>query len=520
MTTNKNKMNFELKKKTEIPVRNFLSFLLLIFFFFQFCTDDWDAHYNSPEETVKMNLWDAIKLEPRYSLYVSYIQKYSMDTIFENRKSYTLFIPPDDALQSVPDTGDVIPKMLAYHISPSVFLLKNVINNKKLITSSGKYVVIEAENGGYTYDGKSVVSESPLFNNGRFYEISEPAVPKLNLYEFTQAYSAVIKSFIDLQDSIFLDLTASRPIGFDPSGNTIYDSVVGTVNLIEKYYFPVKKEFRDKTATFILFTQEQYQLALNDMASRLKGNFNTWEDIPLSWQNKVLMPEMIRIGMFANSLNYTDLIKDSLTNIRGERVKSQYMNIDPLSRFESSNGVIFTYSNFAVPHDMYLNNVRSEGENLVDSLGAGRFAWKNEVKVTGAIVEPSKQSTPFESMVNVDLGRNYKGQYTVEFPIKDVWPARYRLVWRANYRPGGLYAVYINGLKIGQYDTYGLRLSVISVTGERYLTSGNGYNRKDFWVDNITDFGDVTIKFEYLGSGGQATNGFNLDYVELIPVIE
>jgi hypothetical protein len=46
-----------------------------------------------------------------------------------------------------------------------------------------------------------------------------------------------------------------------------------------------------------------------------------------------------------------------------------------------------------------------------------------------------------------------------------------------------------------------------------------GFNRKDFWVENLTEFGDVTIRFEYLGPGSQENNGLNIDYVKLIPAI-
>lgn len=493
---------------------------LLLFFaslLLQYCTKDWDEHYSIKEESVKGNLWDAIRQEPDYSLFVSYMQKYKLDSVFNNKKPLTIFIPPNESLGSIPDTGNVIPKLLAYHISPSVYLLRNVTSEKKLLTSSGKYASLLRTLSGYSYDEIAVTKESPLYSNGKYYEITNPAIPKPNLYEVTELYSQVLTSYIDLQDSVFLDLKASRPIGFDDFGNTIYDSVLGTVNLFEKYYFPVKKEFRDKYATFILFTQEQYESALDVMISRLGGNFTNREDIPQKWQYEVLIPEALKAGLFDGQLEYSDLSKGILKSITGDTVVVPYDKIDPLSRFECSNGLVYYYNDFQVPLNLYLSTIRVEGESLLDSIGAERFAWKQGVKVTGAIVSPVKSNTQQESLVNVDLGRNYSGLYTVEFSFKDVWPTKYRLVWRANYRPSGLYAVYINNEKIGQFDTYNLRNSVVSVTGERFTPSANGFNRKDFWVENITDFGDVKIRFEYLGKGGSATNGFNIDYVELIP---
>ena len=198
----------------------------------------------------------------------------------------------------------------------------------------------------------------------------------------------------------------------------------------------------------------------------------------------------------------------------------EHENIDPMSRLQCSNGLAYNYFDFSVPLDLYLNTIKVEGEDLVDSIGAGRFAWKEEVEVTGAIVEPVKLNTLYESMVNVDLGRRYGGEYSISFMLPDVWPARYRLLLRSSYRPSGVYAVYVNETLVGEFDTYSLRSSVISVTGERFAPSDNGLNMKDFWVEDITEFGDVTIRFEYLESGNATSNGFNLDYVELIPFIE
>jgi hypothetical protein len=496
--------------------------LLLIFisFFFQYCSKYWEDHYEVREISVDKNMWEDISNEPRYSLFVSYMQKYRLDSLIQDSRPLTLFIPPNESFQTVPDTGTVIRKLLEYHISPSVFLIHNVTSQKQLLTQSKKYVMIRSSQHGHIYDEVPVTMESPLYLNGKYYELEEPATPKPNLYEVTELYSQVIREFIDLQDSVYLDLTASKPIGFDESGNTVYDSVTATVNLFEKYYFPVKEEFRNKAATMILFTQEQYVSALDEMASRLGGSFFTHEDIPAGWQFDVLLPELMNKGLFDNRLEYLDLMVDTLKSVTGDSVIIDHTNIDPLSKLECSNGVAYKYSNFSVPVDLYLNRVRVEGENLVDSIGAGRFAWKQEVIVTGAVVEPVRQNTLTESLVSVDLGRNFSGQYSVQFKFKDIWPARHRLLWRANYRPSGLFAVYINETKIGEFDTYSLRSTVISVTGERFSPSSSGFNRKDFWVENIDEFGDVTIRFEYLGTGFSSTNGFNLDYVELIPFIE
>ena len=96
---------------------------------------------------------------------------------------------------------------------------------------------------------------------------------------------------------------------------------------------------------------------------------------------------------------------------------------------------------------------------------------------------------------------------------------KYRMEWRGNFRPSGMFALYVNDERIGEFDSFRFNKSIISVTGERFI-SDNGINTKDFWLENINEYGDVRIRFEYLGSGGQTSNGLNIDYIKLIPVIQ
>jgi hypothetical protein len=254
------------------------------------------------------------------------------------------------------------------------------------------------------------------------------------------------------------------------------------------------------------------------MAQKLGLPGGSHEEIPEEWQYEVLLPASMQNAMFDGMLSYQDLMADTLQSITGDTVVIDHQNVDPGSRYLCSNGVTFLYSRFTIADSLYLGSQRIEGENLVDSVGAGKWAWNDEVSVAGAIAEPEKllsASASEGALVNVALPRDYAGDYTVEFTFRNVLPMRYRLVWRANSRPSGLFAIYINDEKIAEFDNNLLRSTILSVTGQ-YFIPDNGFNRKDFWVENISSFGDVSIRFQYLGPGRQSNNGLNIDYVELI----
>ena len=67
---------------------------------------------------------------------------------------------------------------------------------------------------------------------------------------------------------------------------------------------------------------------------------------------------------------------------------------------------------------------------------------------------------------------------------------------------------------------FNLRYSLQSVTGEIFAPNSAGFNRVDFWVENLTEYGEVRIKFEFIDRGVSSDNGFNIDYVSLIPAAE
>ncbi len=506
--------------KNKLPGK--LIILILIPIFLTYCKkEDWNEHYEQSDEQVNMHLWDAVREEPRFSKFVELMVQYELDTLFESGLSHTLFIPDNDAMQHISDTAGSIDQILSNHISRTIFQTRNIQTSRKLQTLLGKFALVSRTASGTQFQDQHIEYSSPLYLDGKLYEISEIAYPLPNLYEFTALFSSVIKDYIDLTDSAYLDKSLSTPKGFDVNGKTIYDSVVTTINSFERDFFPVSKEFRDKSATFVLFTQEQYNDALDLMADNLGEGYNSYADIPEKWQFEVLLPAVMAKSLYENSLEYYQLT-DTMVSVTGDTVYIDPSNIDPDSKYLCSNGLAYTYYDFTIAQDLYQGEIHMEGEELIDSIGVGVFAWKEDVEVTGLIVAPTKPSAPQASegyLLNVQFPRRYDGEYTLEFNFKNVFPMKYRLEWRANYRPSGLFAVYIDDEKLGEFDTYNLRSPVISVTGERFIPD-NGFNTKDWWVENITEFGNVTVRFEYLGSGAASSNGFNIDYLTLVPVIE
>ncbi len=484
--------------------------------------EEWAEHYEDHEEWVNMKLWTAVQEEARFSRFTAEMEAYGLDSVILSDQAFTLFIPDNEAFEAFVDTIDLFEQLLKYHISYTVQNSRNIEGGKRLQTLSDKYTHIELSGNDFLYDGHPVKESSPLYLDGRYYVLSEVAIPRPNLYEFTEIYSPVMKEYIDSRDSVSLDFSESKPLGYDEQGNTIYDSVFAVVNLFERDYFPVSQEFRDKTATFIVFTEAQYNQALDEMAENLSGVYNSHLDIPLSWQFETFLPEVIKKSMFSNMLPYEAFMQENLRSITGDTVEVNYESIDPGSKYTCSNGLIYTYSDFSVPDSLYRGEIRMEMEALIDTIGAGVWTWSDSVDISGFGLEPVEEyneSASGDFVVSGSLPRNYEGEFNFQFKFRNVFPMRYRLEWRGGSRPSGVYAVHVNELKVGEFDTDGFRSSVVSVTGERFIPV-ESFNIKDFWVDHLEVYGDVTVRFEYLGPGRRNPEGFVIDYVSLVPYIE
>jgi len=497
------------------------------------CKEHWEEHYANNEESVDSKLWDTLSNSSEFSEFVKYIKQFGLDQFLMSSNSKMLFIPCNEVIQEYTSTSDTTNfiKTIKYHMSSTLLSLRSVESKRKLLTLSDKYALIENVNNRYTYDGIDITYSSNLFKDGKYYKISEVAKPKPSLYEFIKLANPLIGEYIDAQDTIILDLEESKPVDFTPDGKTIYDSVTIIKNLFEEEYFPIKEEFRERSATIIIPRINQYNLALDEMALDLGGVFTNYQDIPKKWQLNVLIPVLLNKGVFGGHIDSYDFFtKHKIQNIVGDSILIDF-EIDPASKFICSNGITYEYAYFSVEDSLYKGENIIEAESLVDSIGFHQYIWNKSVKVTGRTdFQPTqyyvKEFASNDTVVDVSFESNFRGTYIIEITFTDIFPRNYQLIWRSNYRTSGVYAVYVNdvkpidvgGIQHTEFDTYTLSGPIFSIIPGLKFWPEKGFNQKDFLVINLTEFGDVVLKLEYLRPGMGTDTGLSIDFVALIPM--
>jgi len=490
------------------------------------CTKDWDEHYNTYPETVDENVWDVIQSDPQFSSFVQIVKEAKMDTLFQSNIAYTIFAPTNDAVASFKGVSEFTNVVLAYHFSQHFINVSSIQGKRQIQTLTEKFALFERNGTEVKIDEIKIAAESPLYRNGKFFTMGSVIEPKPNLYEYYQFTNPVLSNYIDTQDTIILDKEKSKPLGFDEDGNTVYDTVAIIANKFEMKFFPVKEEFRNLSSTIVFPKEEDYREALNIMAESLGGQYNDYKDIPLEWQENILIPHILTQGVFLNRLEPEEFVwkspKDTLKllNVLGDSIVINYV---PTDKALCSNGYAYNYQSYVIPDSLYQGGTRYEGERLLKPTGLNKYAWSDSVsRVIDIALTPFQeliQGASNDSIIRVTFPKGYKGKFSIEFKSPSLFPRRYIMVVSTHMDIGGIYNIYVNDQLARRFDYLAYitgRGIINSVTGVRYTPRGR-FNRFDMYVDNIVEYGRAKIKFEYAGPSTVPTNGFVIDYIEFIP---
>ncbi len=509
-----------------------ISFAALLLLLLSGCEYKWDEHYGEQPETIDENVWEAIGKVAELSSFVQLMEEQELDTLFRSNNTYTLFIPDNAAfgdyqiIDSVVSTVDI----LKYHLSKHYIQSNFVQGKRKLQTMLEKYALYQREGNTTLFDGVEVTYESPLYQNGKYFIINQVAEPKDNLFQYIAKNNPVLKGYIEDQDSIILDKELSKPIGFDEFGNTIYDTVAIIYNTFEELYFPVREEFRATTATLVYPGKEQYETGLTEMAQKLGGVYNNHRDIPVTWQEEVLVPFLLDRGFFMNMVEEEefrdpdpeDIYSHKLMNILGDSVVIDY---EPAFKTLCSNGYGYDYTDFSIPDTLFMGSYKFEAEWLVVETGINKFDWRPGVSVSSTrAFAPQREYLDFgsnDSIITLRFPQDYTGTFDLEFRTDAIFPAsKYLVVVGTHMDIGGIYNIYVNDELVKQefdWYEYVLRRGILpSVAGGFYKPDGR-FNKFDFWVENHTEYDNVTVRFEYVGPGNVDKKGLVLDYMEFVP---
>lgn len=487
-------------------------------------------------DSINRELWDELNSIPEYSTFVSILKTTGLDSLFLKNEDYTIFVPNNTAFESYDYANDpFLHSVMQYHFI-NFPLVINTVEERNFLTLSGKYATIRNSNNSYNYSGVEVVKESPLLEDGRYYEISNVALPASTIAEHLKVFSPSLYVYIQSQDSTYLDMNKSEYIGNNPeTGEPIYDEVYTTINTFYEHIFNIEKTTRDDFGTFIMFDEEQYQNAQKQMAEELNI-----DDIPLEWLDDVFFPDYVSSAVFYGMVDFEEMSgEQKLRNTQGEYVLFDTDVVDKDSKVTCTNGLTYMSETFEFDLDKYVKDIEILPEDIVIQNGLQTF-WNDNVTSSHNDIKPILGSDVLVlNLAKIDASQDYWFEITIPY----IFPAEgYRLEVNANVLTSCRVSMYANGVLLTNENTdmfiypdntaevfdmkylQGTLYSVNYAQSKAKFTKKDNYNRFDYWVKDaqgkslVNDYGALRLRIAYRGASKNysSNDGFNFKSIKLI----
>jgi hypothetical protein len=371
------------------------------------CKDKWDEHYSKQETVINSDL-----VEVTGSSVEEYIQSSSelstISGLFEENGIYGTMGTKDQLFTVLVYKND---KLSGANIEDAEFFAKTSVCDLGLTPSkladgysiqmwNGKYLAVMVEGG--TTGSNIFIAGSKLnsvvqANNGFIYFMEDLIFAPKSMYEMLTNLGPDYSMFKDLVFSLeerAFDRDNSVPVGVDETGNTVYDSVFVTRNLLMDRYnsggsetWNMRSEFYSSTMLVPSNTliAQALENAYNDVQNALNRKptaadstkFKEWI-VKSTFYNQVLGPEQ---------LNGTDDIysvsgykEGESASTDGTQWKPTVQKVNTSNPMTLSNGVAYYITSLKIPNNVVIYRIKNRfylWENCSSEEKDLYFKWTN-----------------------------------------------------------------------------------------------------------------------------------------------
>lgn len=334
-----------------LQMKKIVGVLLLILVVVTGCKKNWNDHYEEQGSVSNLDLLAYLKTQPQYSLFVSKLEEYGIAEELTRDQELTIWAVPNDQMAALEASTEDKASILKYHINNLKYDSGKLKDGLKLITLNGKYLLVSRkESQAYVGDAK-LIKANQFCKNGVVHEIDLLLKPDVSIYDYLRGlgndYSIIRDSVLAMNDTIF-DLSNSVPIGVDPTGNTLYDSVFTITNPIFD-----KANIRSEFANVSMF------LPTNTV---IKKCFDDLQSLYNQFGKKFLKEDsLIAYTWIKEAIFYNEIIEDygtkDLTSAFNRLWKPNVQLVDPQYK-RMSNGRIFNVTKLKIPNNVHIKMIK------------------------------------------------------------------------------------------------------------------------------------------------------------------
>jgi uncharacterized surface protein with fasciclin (FAS1) repeats len=455
----------------------------------------WDNHIEVGNQDLNKDLSQAIAENSSLSKFNEYVTKAGLDTLLRSSKTYTVWAPTNDALQSLdPAIVNDMAKLRSFirnHIANQSHFTRDVSAGVRVPMLNGKHISFLPNK----FDDANITSADKYVKNGVLHVIDKSVLVLPNIWDFVNSTGTQY-----LQNGFIAGLNFDD---FDPSlaiidsissttGQPIYHPGTGIVvkNRFNEQVFDLKAE--QNQYTYFVIQNAGFTLESDSLKPYFATPSATGTDSLAKWNT---VRDLIVPGLYPASA-LTGLVSKFGVPIP----------VDPAMIVEThrmSNGIVHIVSSLNVIHANKFKQVIIQGESpngfLVDRFG----------------------NTNYRIRFNPATGQDY-----ADIMISGHGVTTYYSYYRLAQVPSIRYRVFALGVNDFQTGTFAQTIipkyfvapstytTLASLTHNVPLhTAAGAYNEVLLGEFTVTNYGTLEIQLTCT-----ATNPLVLDYLRLVPL--
>jgi uncharacterized surface protein with fasciclin (FAS1) repeats len=483
-----------------------------LFAFFLSGCKKWDDHTKLANQDLGKNLSDEISQHSNLSKFYEYLKKTGLDQVLASSKTFTVWAPTDNALQSL-DAGTIadtakLRVFLSNHIALESYFTKDVPSPMRIPMLNGKRVVFSSSK----FDDATITEKDKYVANGVLHVIDKIAPVYPNAWELVNNTKTTYQ-----QSAYILSLTGKV---FDPT-NAIIDSINSQTG--QPIYHPgTDSVFRNSFNTDVYDLQDESKqytyFILADAAfasetAKLTPYFKTsTTDSTNSLASFYVAKDLIVEGLYT-----IDQLPAVLTSKYGVNIPIDKSKITQTIRM--SNGIAYVIGTVPFNVKDKFPSVIIQGEN-----------YRGFFDASGNAVTPRQNNVSavfIRNKVNPNTGQPFTDMYSYGHGISGL-----NALYTLSKSPSLKYKVYwvapndtlivnstINPVTFTQKLAMGARGANLLPTIAPTTNNVTPLNYNEVYLGDyvMPSYGTLNMFLTANASTGNGTNSLNLDYIKLVP---
>lgn len=350
------------------------------------CSEKWEQHYELTDKEVESNIVEVADMAAQ-----EYIQSNSdlsaIAGLFVEQDIFTRMEEKDQLFTVLVYSNSVMgsaqigePEFFANTcVSNLAFTPTKLVDGLSIQMWNGKYLEVSVEKTASTTN--YFIAGSPIekvieVNDGFVYVMGEAIYAPKSMYEFLNGLGENYSLFKDLvfgyEEKAF-DRENSVPVGVDETGNTVYDSVFVTKNLLMDRFnsgggekWNMRSEYYTSTLLVPNNTLVEGALtkAYQDVRDALNRDPNANDTLKFeqyviksAFYDQLLTPEQLDGGQDIYSVD--GYVEDETASTPGVQWKPSVQKVNTANPVDLSNGVAYYTTKLKIPNNVVIHRIKN-----------------------------------------------------------------------------------------------------------------------------------------------------------------